>query len=236
MWQGENSNEIIFREYLHQKDFRNKVINFYKSQKIKNFIRDCCESEDEEKLLEKLSHLIELLEKDDFWNTIMFYPLSKNIMAFVSNYLRVVVNTHYIKFIRCSSNDEKIILKFILFVLLIHEFFHLLRRFKCAGIKATDALTPAKENESHGEIGQRLIEYFFTQKKIPFVTLEAAEYFDKLNLAEETDIENLATIVKKMNEESLSNQPMSRFLESGQRGSLFEMPDCRYLIVSKFTC
>ena len=37
------------------------------------------------------------MKTDDFWKQIMLFPMSKKKMASVENYMRIVVNTEYVK-------------------------------------------------------------------------------------------------------------------------------------------
>ena len=79
----------------------------------------------------------------------MLFPLSKNKMATVENYLRIVINTDYIKFKRSKLNHKKVILKLMLFELLIHELFHLLRRLNFQLKSSTEAITPQNSNDKN---------------------------------------------------------------------------------------
>ena len=180
---GTNSNKKYFEELLDNKQFKDKIKNFYSSQKKKDFIKEKCDDKEKEKLTEKLSYLLELKKKNNFWKKIMLFPMSKNKMASVENYLRIVINTEYVKYHNTSDSKKIPILNLLLFELLIHEIFHYLRRLIFLGKKAKDAITPpnsynkdTKDNEEdsssfqkenkeeekdslkeHGEIGQRLI-------------------------------------------------------------------------------
>ena len=63
-------------------------------------------------------------------------------MASVENYLRIVINTEYVKYKDIDDENKIIILDLLLFELLIHEIFHFLRRLIFIGEKAKDAITP----------------------------------------------------------------------------------------------
>ena len=230
---GRNANKSYFQEILQDKEFRNKIINFYRSEKIKQFINDYCDGE-EEILLSKLPYLCGLLQKDDFWEKIMFFPLSKNKMATVENYLRIVINTHYIKYKNAEKNNEKkSILKLLLFELLIHEIFHLFRRLNYPGKQAKKALTPktskdrGAEKDEAGEIGKRLIYYIFGVDKIVMITYEAAKIFELLSFEKKEDIEQLKNILFNANDKGLYETAYARFCFTDTDGMIVEIQDCR---------
>ena len=139
---GMNSNQKYFEELLNDKKFTDKIINFYSSQTIKDFIKERCNNKEKEKLMEKLPYLLDLMKNDDFWRQIMLFPMSKNKMASVENYLRIVINTEYVKYHDTPDNYKMAILNLLLFELLIHEIFHFLRRLIFLGKKAKEAITP----------------------------------------------------------------------------------------------
>ena len=229
---GKKSNKLYFKEILKDKEFRSKILNFYSSKKMIQFIHDCCGSE-EKKIISKLPYLCELLKKDDFWDRILLFPLSKNKMATVENYLRIVINTHYIKYKRIDEFNKKSILKLVLFELLAHELFHLLRRLNYPDIEAKKALTPPSAkykdsfNAEHGEIGKRLIYYFFNVEKIVMITSEAAKMFESLTFEKDEDIEKLKIILLEMNAKGLSETAYARFTYTELDGIILEIQDCR---------
>ena len=212
---GTNSNKKYFEELLDNKQFRDKIINFYSSQKIKDFIKEKCDDKEKEKLTEKLSYLLELMKKNDFWKKIMLFPMSKNKMASVENYLRIVINTEYVKYHNTPDSKKMPILNLLLFELLIHEIFHYLRRLIFLGKKAKDAITPpssynkdSKDNEEeeevekdsqkeHGEIGQRLINYIFNVEKIVNISYSAGKEFENYTFKNEKEIKLLKKILLK---------------------------------------
>ena len=221
---GTNSNKKYFEELLDNKQFRDKIINFYSSQKIKDFIKEKCDDNEKDKLIEKLPYLLDLMKKDDFWKKIMLFPIAKNKMASVENYLRIVVNTEYVKYHNTPDSKKMPILNLLLFELLIHEIFHYLRRLIFLGRKAKDAITPPssynkdskdneedsssfeKENEEeekkeslkeHGEIGQRLINYIFHVEKIVNISYSAGKAFENYTLNNEKEIKLLKKILLK---------------------------------------
>ena len=222
---GTNSNKKYFEELLKDEKFRKKIINFYKSQTVRDFINEKCDINEKDKLLEKLPYLLELMEKDDFWKQIMLFPIAKHKMASVENYLRIVINTEYVKYYNTPDYKKITILNLLLFELLIHEIFHFLRRLIFLGKKAKDAITPPssynkdeKENEEdcstfqqenkevkkslneekqHGEIGQRLIHYVFNMDKIAYISFAAGKIFETFTLKDEKEIKILKKIIYK---------------------------------------
>ena len=139
---GDNSNKIYFQELLEDKKFRDKVINFYSSQKIKDFINQRCNKNEKDRIMEKLPHLLNLMEENNFWKQIILFPMSEHKMASVENYLRIVINTEYVNYYNTSDDQKKTIVNLLLFELLIHETFHFLRRLVFSGEKSKDAITP----------------------------------------------------------------------------------------------
>ena len=108
----------------------------------------------------------------------LFFSLPKYIRAFVTNYLRIIINPSFITLKVFKEKENNQILYFLLFELLVHENFHLLRRIIYCGKESILSLTQTndkelKENQMTGEIVKRLISYFF---KI-FIILGAKRIF-----------------------------------------------------------
>ena len=139
---GTFSNKKYFEELLKDMQFRDKIINFYNSQSIKKFINERCNNKEKDKLMKKLPYLLNLMRQGDFWKQIMLFPMSKNKMASVENYLRIVINTEYVKYHYASEENKKAISNLLLFMLLIQEIFHFLRRLIFLGKKAKEEITP----------------------------------------------------------------------------------------------
>ena len=239
LFEGENSNEVFFKEIIEEQDFREQILNFYKSYEIKKFIDDCCDPKETDGILSKLLAFCDLLKTKNFWNKIMFLPLTKHRMATVENFLRIVVNTEYITYIKASDDQKKTILRLVLFELLIHESFYLLRRLNFQSRNSTTALTPPNlkdknELKSVGEIGERLIYYFFNVKKIVMVTYEAGQAFEKLSFKDKNDFNELKTILQKVNTNGLDETSLARFTNTIDNGMIIKIDDCRNLYVSKF--
>ena len=248
---GSQSNKIYFKELLKDKTFRNKVINFYNSEKVKKFIDERCNNSEKEKLKEKLPYLLNLMKSNIFWERIMLFPLSKHKMASVENYLRIVINTEYVKYYNTQEFQKKSIINLLLFELLIHEIFHFLRRLIFLGKKAKDAITPPssynKDNENeekdnnkekeenlslneennYGEIGQRLIRYIFNVNKIIDISYKAGTIFENYTLKEEKEIEKLKTILMK------EDSSHAKFSFTGISGISHKLHDCRHYFSNK---
>ena len=139
---GSNSNKKYFQELLEDDKFRDKVINFYNSKKIRDFINERCVQNEKNKLMEKLPYLQDLMKKQNFWEQIMLFPMSEHKMASVENYLRIVINTGYVEYYNCQEENNRSIAHLLLFELLIHEIFHFFRKIIFSGEKAKDAITP----------------------------------------------------------------------------------------------
>ena len=228
---GTNSNKKYFEELLKDKKFRDKIINFYSSQSIKNFINERCNNKEKDKLIEKLPYLLDLMKKDDFWKQIMLFPMSKNKMASVENYLRIVINTEYVKYHEASEENKKAITNLLLFELLIHEIFHFFRRLIFLGKKAKEVIKSQNsydkknktenEKKQSGEIGKRLIRYVFNVDTIISISYKAGLIFQGLTLKDEKEIESLKTI--------LSNEDTSKatFSVTEIYGITHPIHDCR---------
>ena len=149
-----NSNKKYFEELLSDKKFREKIINFYSSQTIKDFIKEKCSNKEKDELMKKLPYLLSLMKENNFWKQIMLFPMSKNKMASVENYLRIVINTEYVKYHIKEGQDKITILNLLLFELLIHEIFHFFRRLIFLGKKAKDAITPPNSYDKNQNLNK----------------------------------------------------------------------------------
>ena len=232
LFSGSNSNKIYFQEILNEQYFRKKIIDFYSSNKIKKFIDECCDENEKKKkpILSKLPYLCELLKKNNFWNKIMFFPLSKENVSTMENYLRIVINTDYYKFKRTKENQKKDILELILFELLIKELFNFLIKLKLDGKNSNNEISQQNSNNNNfvkvnDEICEKLIYYFFNTNKIIMVTYEAAMAFKNLSFSNEKDLEKLKDILQKVNENGLSKTAYATFTDFG--GIIFAIDDCR---------
>ena len=180
------------------------------------------------------------MKGDLFWNNIMLFPLSKNKMASVENYLRIAINTEYVKYSYTEENQKKSIIHLLLFELLIQEIFHFLRRLVFLRKTEKEEITPpssynreenqtTKEENLYGEIGQRLIRYIFHIDKIIEISYESAKTFEALQLENEEEIELLKTILYKEHN-SYAKLPVTI-----KSGIIHKIHDCRQY-VSKFNC
>ena len=233
----------IFQEIIKEKNFQQKVINFYKSNKIKTFISINVDKDENEKIKKYLDKFVLLLEDDKFWDKIYFYPLSKYKKAYVTNFLRIIINDNYITLNTFNLDEKYLLLRFILFELIVYELMHLLRRLTLGGVSSMPSLTPSNEgdkknNKLTDEIGERLIKFFFKVNKIQRIILEQAQFFNKLTLESEEEIDQLKNIFDIESNKKESNTTYAKFCQSkGDREVLFEMSDCRdFIYISKFEC
>ena len=214
---GTNSNKKYFEEFLEDNKFREKIINFYSSKTIKDFIKEKSNNKEKDKLLEKLPYLLSLMKKDSFWKQIMLFPMSKNKMSSLENYLRIVINTENVKFHKASDNNKKSILNLLLFELLIREIFHFLRNLIFLDKKEKETITlPSsfdnnakvnKEDKSafhlnniekqNEEIDKRLIRYIFNVDTIMYISYAAGKILQGLTLKDDEEIKSLKTILLK---------------------------------------
>ena len=88
--------------------------------------------------------------------------------------------------------------------------------------------------KSFGEIGEKLIYYFFNVKKIVMVTYEAEQTFEKLSFKDKKDFKELKTILQKVNNNGLDETSLARFTNIIDNGMIIKIDDCRNLYVSKF--
>ena len=228
---GKTSSKIDFEEIVNNENFRNKIINIYSSKKMKQFIDDCCPKCEKEKLKSNLPYLLKLLKGEEFWKQIMFFPLIKNKMGTMENYLRIVINTEYVEYKNLTKEKKRYIQQLLLFELLFHEIFHMFLRFNFINYESGKALTPpsAKDigvGKNTGEIGKELINYFFNQPIISIITSEAGKTFDSLTFETEEDIDVLMTILEKVGKNGLDEDGYVRFSDSGIEGAIFYMLDC----------
>jgi len=238
-----NSIKHIFQEIIKEKKFQQKVINFYKSDKIKKFISIHVDKDENEKIMTYLNTFISLLEEDKFWDKIFFYPLSKYKKAYVTNFVRIIINDNYIFFNTFNLTEKYSLLRFILFELIVHELMHLLRRLTLGGVCSELTLTPPNEDDNKkdklsGEIGERLIKFFFKMNKIQRVILEQAEFFENLTLENEKEIDQLEKIFDIESHKKEKDTTYAKFCKNKkEREIIFEMSDCRdFVYISKFQC
>ena len=236
IYNGNESFEKEFKDIIKDEQFRQKVKGFYNSNKMQNFITKYVDPEEKENVFAKLKELKIMMDSKDFWEKIYFFPLTKYKKSFVTNYLRIIINTSFIT-LKVSNQEEKIkILTFLLFQLIVHEIFHLLRRLIYCGKDSLMALTPPngkdlEDGEVTGEIGERLIGYFFNINKIQRIILEQAEYFVKADLNKEEEIEKLFEIFNIQSKKKLKEISYAKFNESEkEREILFEIQDCRKFV------
>ena len=194
----------IFSIIIYDENFRKKVYNFYDSNSMKEFLEKKINKELQEKIEKNYSNFINYIKQEEFWNSIIFYTLSKYSKAFISNYMRIVINDYYIYFIQKGQMDDekkeiskKNILTFYLFIILIHELMHFLRRYCLTNVKSKKAVTPpnSEETSKTGEIGEELIKYFFGREKIKKITNLQAEKFMKLTFSSNSEFNKLKEIM-----------------------------------------
>ena len=190
-----------FKTIIKDKNFQQKVINFFDSESMKTFLGIKIDKELILKIEKEYINFIKYIATDSFWNSIMFYTLPKYTKAFVSNYMRIVINDNYIIFSGCKEKEKKdSILEFILFELIIHELLHFLRRYCLENVESKKALTPPNSEEADkkksGEIGEELIKYYFGIPKINSITYQQAIEFKKLSFVKPQDFDELKRIIK----------------------------------------
>lgn len=199
-----NKDSSLAQEYkviIKDKNFQNKITNFFKSNSVKSFIEKKLEERIFTQIKTKYNDFLDLLQKQDFWDSIMFFTLPKYIKGFISSYMRIVINDNYVIVNNCNSKEDKNdMIEFLLFEVIIHELLHLLRRYYLIGEESKHALTPpgseeSKKNGKKGEIGETLIKYFFGVKRINFLTLRQAQKYKDLTFENEEDIKKLKDII-----------------------------------------
>ena len=104
------------KDIIKDTAFQEKVINFYKSDELKEFLKKKIDKDLYEKIKTKYEDFILLISNPKFWDSIMFYTQPKNIKGIITNYLRVVLNNNFIQFNMRdpAPNRKKKILNFYL--------------------------------------------------------------------------------------------------------------------------
>ena len=190
-----------FKTIIKDKNYQQKVINFYDSESMRTFLRIKIDKDLIHKIEKDYIKFIKYIKSDLFWNSVMFYTLPKYTKAFVSNYMRIVINDNFI-IISGYNNEERkdSILEFILFELIIHELLHILRRYYQENVESKNALTPPNSEETDktksGEIGEELIKYYFGIPKINSITYQQVNEFKKLSFVKPEDFDELKKIIK----------------------------------------
>ena len=87
---GRNSNKKYFEKLLDDQKFRDKIINFYSSQTIMDFIKEKCDQKEQDKIIEKLPYLLDLMKKEKFWKQIMLFPMSNHKMASITMLQKII--------------------------------------------------------------------------------------------------------------------------------------------------
>ena len=232
------------KDIIKDTAFQEKVINFYKSDELKEFLKKKIDKDLFEKIKTKYEDFILLISNPKFWDSIMFYTQPKNIKGIITNYLRVVLNNNFIQFNMRdpAPNRKKKILNFYLFIVVIHELCHLLRSLCLTNVDFKEAkISPYEEdvdkNNQKGEIGDELIKYFFGYKKICLITYNQAEKFESLSLNNKEDFEKLK---KLFVEESFSEKysDYAKFLDISPKeikdGYLIAKGQCLNAYINQF--
>ena len=117
-------------------------------------------------------------------NYILYFPLSKGIKAYISNYFRIILNIHSIELIGEFNNEEKknIIISYLL-IQLLHESFHFLSRLSKIGYTTKNAVSPAKLKlkQIYQEIGVDLILYLFGTEYIKYISKQNSILISNIN-------------------------------------------------------
>ena len=234
-----------FKSILKKEQFRKKIINFFDSKSMRIFLKNKIDDDLFKKIRVKYSDFINHIKTKKFWDSIMFYTLPKYIKAFVSNYMRIIINYNFIAFSELNIEESKKnnILEFILFELIIHELLHYLRRYCLTNVESKKALTPPnsdeiKENKLTGEIGEELIKYYFGIPKINSIRYPQAIEFNKLRFEKDEDFHKIKEIIN-MQPSSKDDYIYAKFINTSpkEKDSIYAVieGDCLFSSrISKF--
>jgi len=165
----------IFSRIINSDDFKELYKTTLKSSYIHDFVK-----------VNNLTKSYNIFMKNyagELYKYILYIPLTRGIKAYVSNYLRIVLNINSLDFI--DIYDEKTkeeILKSYLLIILLQQTFHFIYRVTNEGESAEQTLSPQtmKIKECYNEIGVDIILFLFGTEYITFISEENSKLLNNL--------------------------------------------------------
>ena len=155
----------IFKNILNSNKFKSLYLMAMKSKPIRDFVSDFSLDDLYNNFMKNYSEKIN--------EYIIFAPLTRGIKAYVSNYLRIVLNINSVKILgEYDENSKNDFLISYLLIQMLHESFHFLYRLTKNGQNSSKGISPKREKikENYGEIGVDLILYIFGTEYIPYIS------------------------------------------------------------------
>ena len=155
----------IFKNILNSNKFKSLYLMAMKSKPIRDFVSDFSLDDLYNNFMKNYSEKIN--------EYIIFAPLTRGIKAYVSNYLRIVLNINSVKILgEFDENSKNDFLISYLLIQMLQESFHFLFRLNKIGQNSSKGISPKREKikEDYGDIGVDLILYIFGTEYIPYIS------------------------------------------------------------------
>jgi len=155
----------IFKNILNSNKFKSLYLMAMKSKPIRNFVSYFSLDDLYNNFMKNYSEKIN--------EYIIFAPLTRGIKAYVSNYLRIVLNINSVKILgEFDENSKNDFLISYLLIQMLQESFHFLYRLNKIGQNSSKGISPKREKikENYGDIGVDLILYIFGTEYIPYIS------------------------------------------------------------------
>ena len=154
-----------FKTIINSNKFKSLYLKAMKSKHIRDFVSKFS--------LNDLynNFMINYSEKIDKY--ILYAPLTRGIKAYVSNYLRIVLNINSVEILgQFDENSKNDFLISYLLIQMLHESFHFLYRLTKDGLISSKGISPKRKKikENYEEIGVDLILYIFGTEYIPYIS------------------------------------------------------------------
>ena len=154
-----------FTTILNSNKFKSLYLKAMKSKPIKEFVSKFS--------LKDLYDNFMMNYSDKIFEYILYAPLTRGIKAYVSNFLRIVLNINSIEILgEFDENSKNEFLTSYLLIQMFHESFHFLYRLTKDGLVSSKGISPKREKikENYEEIGVDLILYIFGTEYIPYIS------------------------------------------------------------------
>ena len=155
----------ILKNILNSNKFKSLYLMAMKSKPIRDFVSDFSLDDLYNNFMKNYSEKIN--------EYIIFAPLTRGIKAYVSNFLRIVLNINSIEILgEFDENSKNEFLTSYLLIQMLHESFHFLYRLTKDGLVSSKGISPKREKikENYEEIGVDLILYIFGTEYIPYIS------------------------------------------------------------------
>ena len=154
-----------FKTILNSNKFKSLYLKAMKSKPIREFVSKFS--------LDNLYNNFMTNYSEKINEYILYAPLTRGIKAYVSNFLRIVLNINSVEILgEFDENSKNEFLISYLLIQMLHESFHFLYRLTKDGLISSKGISPKREKikENYEEIGVDLILYVFGTEYIPYIS------------------------------------------------------------------